>query len=54
MSSSDLVFGAIPYRKDELMQSTTDLTKLKALNWKPKTSLEQGVRKTIAMEMKND
>lgn len=49
-TSTHLNFGAIPYRVNELMDSRTDISALKALGWEPKFSLEQGIQMTIEKE----
>jgi len=49
-TSTHLNFGAIPYRVNELMDSRTDISALKALGWEPKFSLEQGIQLTIEKE----
>jgi len=43
-SSSYLDFGAIPYRKNELMHTKADIFTLKSLGWTPETELEEGLR----------
>lgn len=45
-----LNFGAIPYRQNEVMDSSVDIGKLAALGWKPKYTLEQGLIRTIETE----
>jgi nucleoside-diphosphate-sugar epimerase len=43
-----LQFGAIPYRADELKQGRADVSLLeKLVRWRPTTSIEEGVRRTI-------
>lgn len=49
-ASTQLNFGAIPYRANELMDSRTDISALKALGWRPKVSLEKGIQLTIEKE----
>jgi len=49
-TSTQLNFGAIPYRANELMDSHTDISALKALGWRPEISLEEGIRMTIEKE----
>ena len=49
-TSTHLNFGAMPYRVNELMDSRTDISALKALGWEPKFSLEQGIQLTIEKE----
>jgi len=47
-STSQINYGAVPYRPDQVMFMEADNTKLKsALNWQPKTSIEEGLNKTI-------
>lgn len=42
------LFGVIPYRKNEIMHNYADVTKTrKILNWKPKHTLNSGLKKTI-------
>ena len=48
--STQLNFGAIPYRANELMDSRTDISTLKALGWRPEVSLEKGIQLTIEKE----
>ena len=45
-----LNFGALPYRKNEVMSSKADLTLIKALGWAPRVSLGEGLAKTIELE----
>jgi nucleoside-diphosphate-sugar epimerase len=44
-----LDFGAIPYRKNEVMNSDVDTSGLKKMGWHPLISLEEGLIKTIMM-----
>lgn len=47
-SKSKINFGAIPYRDDQVMLMEADITKLSThLNWFPKTSMEDGLKRTI-------
>jgi len=46
-----LNFGAINYRENETMYTSTNTDKLKSLGWKPKYSLEEGLKKTIDFEI---
>ena len=42
------IFGKIKLRKDEPVNLYPDISRLKKyLNWKPKTSFENGLNKTI-------
>ena len=47
---TELNFGAVPYRSNELMDSRTDISALKALGWHPDVDLENGIRMTIERE----
>jgi nucleoside-diphosphate-sugar epimerase len=41
-------FGDIPYRPDQVMHLEADITRLRAATgWKPQTSLEEGLRRTV-------
>jgi CDP-paratose synthetase len=44
---TQLNFGAISYRENEVMESKVDLNNIKALGWRPKVTLEEGLRRTI-------
>lgn len=46
-ASTHLNFGAIPYRKNELMESKADLGTIARFGWKPATGLHDGLQKTI-------
>ena len=47
-SETVLKFGAIPYRKGEVMHSEANITSLQGLGWFPKYSLQDALRQTIA------
>lgn len=50
-----LKFGALPYRPDEIMYSVANIKKAKKiLNWKPKTSLEEGIKNMIKKYQKKE
>lgn len=49
-SSTQLRFGALPYRANEAMHCQADLTRMTQLGWKPMYNLETGLKKTIEME----
>jgi len=51
-STSNLDFGALPYRRHETMNSNADITLLRSLGWAPKFSLREGLEKMIAEERK--
>lgn len=46
-SKTELKFGAIPYRANEIMLSVADTQRLRALGWHCQTDLESGIRKTL-------
>ena len=50
--TTELQFGVLPYRENELMASTIDTSKIVGLGWKPNFSLEAGLTKTIGLERK--
>jgi CDP-paratose synthetase len=52
-SSSELNYGAIPYRPNELMESKNNITKLTTLGWKSQTSIDEGLLKVISYEKKH-
>jgi nucleoside-diphosphate-sugar epimerase len=50
-----LKFGALPYRPDEIMYSVANIRKAKKiLNWKPKTSLKEGIENMIGEQQKKE
>ena len=54
-SNSRINFGQVPYRDDQVMFMEADVSKLSNhLNWSPKTSIEEGLIRTINfMQLKN-
>lgn len=46
-SKTELDFGKLPYREDEIMSSKADTSFLNNLGWKPNTSVEAGLTKII-------
>lgn len=46
-SKTQLHFGAIPYRENEIMESKADLHLLKMLGWKSRVSIESGLERCI-------
>lgn len=46
-ANTRLNFGNIPYRKNELMCSISNTTKLRGLGWDPKISLIEGIKITV-------
>jgi nucleoside-diphosphate-sugar epimerase len=49
-SKSNLCFGSLEYRKDELMYSKANISQLSKLGWFPKYSLKDGIKNIL----KND
>ena len=50
-----LKFGALPYSPDEIMYSVANIRKAeKILNWKPKTSLKEGIENMIGEQQKKE
>lgn len=49
-SRSKMLFGALPYRKNEVMQSQADTSRLEENGWRCQMSLEQGLQQTIDVE----
>lgn len=52
-TNTNLKFGALPYRKNEAMEVSLDISKLEQLGWQEKTSLQDGLRQTIDFEKKS-
>jgi CDP-paratose synthetase len=50
-SSTELDFGAIPYRANETMHSVADISRLSALGWRPAFNLEAGIRQILNLEL---
>jgi len=50
--TTELQFGALPYRDNELMTKNIDTSKIDKLGWKPTFSLEAGLKDTIEREQK--
>ncbi|GFE58132.1 NAD(P)-dependent oxidoreductase [Geobacter sp. AOG1] len=50
---SHLNFGALDYRKNEVMVSEVDLSAIHRLGWSPRFSLEEGLLITIKREKEN-
>lgn len=49
-SKIKLNFGAVPYRSNEKLSYDIDTSALRALGWKPKIFIEEGVKKIIKAE----
>jgi len=45
--NTQLNFGALPYREGEFMEINENVKPLYELGWKPKTSLDEGIKNTI-------
>ena len=52
-SKSKLEYGALPYRNNELMVSSNDLSYIKKLGWKPIINIDKGLLSVIKFENKN-
>ena len=48
--TTQLNFGVLPYRNNELMEYNFNLQPILSLNWVPKYGLDEGLLKTIAFE----
>lgn len=46
-----LNFGAIPYRKNEMLDYEVNTTALRLLGWKPEYTVEKGINKIIQIEI---
>lgn len=46
-SNTDIKFGALSYRKNEVMSSKANIIKLQELGWSPLTKLEDGIDKVV-------
>ena len=49
-TETELKFGAIPYRKNEVLEYHLDNSALLALGWKPSKTLLQGLEEIIKQE----
>ncbi len=49
-TQTQLNFGAIPYRINEIMDSDINTTEIRKLGWKPEYSIEVGLEKMINLE----
>ena len=47
---TELKFGALPYRDNEIMKSYVNLSEISKLGWYPKLRFEDGLEKTIKLE----
>lgn len=49
-STSNLNFGALPYRENEIMDSKADLTKIQSLfQWTPEVDFKVGIKKLLSL-----
>jgi nucleoside-diphosphate-sugar epimerase len=46
-SPTEIGYGDIPYRKDEIMTSTADISALAELGWAPKIGIYEGLSKSL-------
>lgn len=49
-TNTRLNFGALPYRKNEVMYTNVDTSFLKSLGWETRFTLEEGLKDTIHLE----
>lgn len=49
-SKTILNFGAIPYRKNEVLSYEVDTSGLRLLGWKPEVPVREGLKKIIEIE----
>jgi CDP-paratose synthetase len=47
-STTELGFGDVPYRSDEIMTSAADVSALRELGWIPTVTVDQGIRRILA------
>lgn len=52
-SSTELLFGELPYREDEIMCSYADTSFLNNLGWKAQVGVDSGIKKIIDFYRKN-
>jgi CDP-paratose synthetase len=52
-SPTQLGFGDIEYRPDEIMCSTADISRLERLGWKPTVNPDEGIRRILAAYSQN-
>ena len=52
-SNTSLNFGAIPYRKNEVLDYEVNTTALRLLGWKPKVDIDTGLRKIVQSAKEN-
>lgn len=52
-NTTTLNFGAVPYRKGELMNFCVNSKSIRELGWRPSIELEEGLKKTIELDKAN-
>lgn len=52
-TETQLLWGALPHRPNEVMSSRSDITKLQELGWNPKCSLKEGLQLLVSSELVN-
>lgn len=52
-SQTKLLFGMLPYREGEIMQSCADLTTLRSLQWEPKYLIDAGINEIIRSKLQS-
>lgn len=48
-----LNFGSLPYRDNEVMSTNVDTSFLRSIGWKPRFTLEDGLKDTIVIQKKS-
>jgi nucleoside-diphosphate-sugar epimerase len=49
-SESTLDFGALPYRENEIMETSADISALRTIGWQPAIDLHDGLQEMISAE----
>lgn len=49
-STTELRFGALPYRPNEPMHCEANIKRMRELGWQPKFDIEQGLKRTIELD----
>ena len=49
-ATTQLNFGAVPYRKNEMVDYEVNTTAIRLLGWKPKVEIDEGLTKIISAE----
>lgn len=53
-SNTNLHFGAIPYRKDEIMESVADNSEIRNWGWETKYDVSKGIKKIIKFYLEKE